>query len=123
MQDSPQTPTDITNSNSIPDSLGHEWNKMLRGWRDKWGSKFDELQQQAGPQKLLFRLSSQIYMHLVDHWGIKMHGKEPQFKVDIQTHVNTQKMFTNMFTLLFQKWTSTNLRGLTTYIPHMVRTF
>lgn len=46
MQDSPQTPADITNSNSIPASLGDACNKTLRRWRDKWVSKVEELQQQ-----------------------------------------------------------------------------
>lgn len=58
MQDSPQTPADITNSNSIPASLGDACNKTLREWRDKWVSKVEELQQQAPrASEMIIRLS------------------------------------------------------------------
>lgn len=70
MQDSPQTPADITNSNSIPASLRHACNKMLIGWRDKWVSKVEELQQQAEHQKWLLDFLNTLSLYIDSTVGV-----------------------------------------------------
>lgn len=92
MQDSPQTPADITNSNSIPASLGHACNKTLRGWRDKWVSKVEDVQQQESrASEIIIRLSYISYLHIYIHWlycrDNEMCGKEPHL-ISPVTHMN-----------------------------------
>ena len=65
MQDSPWSPADRTNRDSIPASLGDACNKTLRGWSDKWVSKVEEQQQQAQHQEWLWGfLAIHIFIYI-----------------------------------------------------------